>query len=325
MSAKYEDREFFASCFSRQTILDYKTTKSDLRPHAALLGVQIFFGSLPVIGKVVLAAIPAVALVGFRVGITALILVVVQTYRRRLWLKDQADYKRLAILSLFGITFNQLLFIGGLSLTKASNTSLLAVTIPIFTITIGAIIGTERLRLVKAIGIALAAAGVIILIDPRNASFSSETTLGDLLIILNSLSFGIYVATSKEIITRNGAFRSMMWVFIFASIVCVPLGLFSISTVDVAAVPTMIWWLILYIAAIATAVPYLLNAYAIAKVSASTVAVFIYLQPLIGFILAAIFLNEIIDLNFAIAAILVFAGVYLTTRRLKHPDLIADS
>jgi drug/metabolite transporter (DMT)-like permease len=292
---------------------------------AALLAVQVFFGSLPVIGKVVLSAISAVSLVGFRVGITALILFVVQSYRRRLWLKDRADYKRLAILSLFGITFNQLLFIGGLSLTKASNTSLLAVTIPIFTISIGAIIGTERLRLVKALGIALAAAGVIILIDPRKASFSSETTLGDLLIILNSLSFGIYVATSKEIITRNGAFRSMMWVFIFASIICVPLGLFSISTVDVAAVPTMIWWLVLYIAIVATAGPYLLNAYAIAKVSASTVAVFIYLQPLIGFILAAIFLDEVIDLSFAVAAILVFAGVYLTTKRVKHPDLVADS
>jgi drug/metabolite transporter (DMT)-like permease len=117
----------------------------------------------------------------------------------------------------------------------------------------------------------------------------------------------------------------MMWVFIFASIICVPLGLFSISTVDVAAVPTMIWWLVLYIAIVATAGPYLLNAYAIAKVSASTVAVFIYLQPLIGFILAAIFLDEVIDLSFAVAAILVFAGVYLTTKRVKHPDLVADS
>jgi drug/metabolite transporter (DMT)-like permease len=302
---------------------DHETDK--IGPIAALLAVQAFFGSLPVIGKVVLAAIPPVSLVGFRVGITALILVIVQTYRRRLWLKDRSDYKRLAILSLFGITFNQLLFIGGLSLTKASNTSLLAVTIPIFTITIGAILGTERLRLVKALGIVLAAAGVIILIDPRKASFSSETTMGDLLIILNSLSFGIYVATSKEIITRNGAFRSMMWVFIFASIVCVPLGLFSLSSVDIAAVPMLVWWLILYIAIVATAVPYLLNAYAIAKVSASTVAVFIYLQPLIGFILAAIFLNEVFDLNFAVAAILVFAGVYLTTKRINRSELAADN
>ncbi len=291
-----------------------ETTPSKTSAYIALLAVQAFFGSLPVIGKIVLAVLPPVALVGFRVGITAAVLFVVQLIRGRLWLKDRSDYKRLAILSLFGITFNQLLFITGLSLTKASNTSLLAVTIPIFAISIGAIIGVERLRAIKVIGIVLAAVGVIVLIDPRNASFSSETTLGDILIIVNSLSYGIYVATSKEIITRNGAFRSMMWVFIFAAIVCVPLGLFSLSSINVADVSPMIWWLVLYIAIIATAGPYLLNAYAIAKVSASTVAVFIYLQPIIGFLLAAAFLGESIDTKFVIAAIMVFIGVFLTTR-----------
>jgi drug/metabolite transporter (DMT)-like permease len=135
------------------------------------------------------------------------------------------------------------------------------------------------------------------------------------MIILNSLSYGIYVATSKEVITRNGAFRSMMWVFVFAAIVCVPLGLVSLSSVDVGNVSGAIWLLVLYIAAGATAAPYLLNAWALARVSPSTVAVFVYLQPLIGFILAVIFLNETIDFRFIIAALLVFAGVFLTTRR----------
>jgi drug/metabolite transporter (DMT)-like permease len=296
-----------------------KRTNIAVKPVAALLAVQVFFGSLPVIGKVVLAVIPALALVGFRVGLTAAVLFIIQAFRGRLWLKDRSDYKRLAVLSLFGVVFNQYLFIGGLSFTKASNTSLLAVTIPIFTITIGAVIGTERLRLKKAIGIFLAALGVVILIDPRNASFSSDTTLGDIMIVLNSLSYGIYVATSKDIITRNGPFRSMMWVFIFASIVCVPIGLFSMSGVEATVAPT-IWLLVIYIAMVATAGPYLLNAYAIAKVSASTVAVFIYLQPLIGFILAAIFLGETIDLKFAIAAVLVFIGVFFATRTSSQPS-----
>ena len=291
------------------------TEKPDFPPHAALLAVQAFFGSLPVIGKVVLAVVPAVALVGFRVGITALILFAVQFYRRRIWLHERSDYVRLAVLSLFGVTFNQLLFIGGLSLTKASNTSLLAVTIPIFTIIIGAAIGSEKLRWPKVIGVALAAAGVIILIDPRNASFSSETTLGDFLIILNSFSYGIYVATSKEVITRNGAFRSMMWVFIFAAAICVTLGAWSITSVNIADIQPMIWWLLVYIAVVATAGPYLLNAFAISKVDPSVVAVYIYLQPLIGFLLAVLFLSEVIDLKFAAAAALVFAGVYFATRR----------
>ena len=137
------------------------------------------------------------------------------------------------------------------------------------------------------------------------------------MIVLNSLSYGIYVATSKEVITRNGAFRSMMWVFIFASMVCVPLGLVSLSTVAVTDVGLNIWLPIVYIAVFRTAAPYLLNAWALARVNPSTVAVFVYLQPLIGFVLAVIFLGENIDFGFIIAALLVFAGVFLTTRKAR--------
>jgi len=262
---------------------------------------------------------PAVALVGFRVGITALVLFVVQLYRRRFWLQYKEDYLKLAAISLFAVTFNQLLFIGGLSLTKASNTSLLAVTIPIFTLAVSALIGTEKLKIIKVVGIALAAVGVIYLIDPRKASFSSETTLGDLMIIANSLSYGIFVATSKDTITRNGAFRSTMWIFIFASVVCVPLGVVSLSNIDATQISLNIWLLVLYVSVIATAGPYLLNAYALSKVNPSVVAVYIYLQPIIGFILAVIFLNELLDQKFAVAAVLVFAGVFLTTRRKRSP------
>lgn len=294
-------------------------TSAFKHPIAALLAVQAFFGSLPVIGKVVLAVLPAVSLVGFRVGISALVLFAVQAYRGRVWLQHRNDYLRLAVLSLFGVVFNQLLFIGGLSLTKAANTSLLAVTIPIFTLIVSAVIGSERLRVGKVIGILLAAAGIVFLINPSAASFSSETTVGDLMIIVNSLSYGIYVATSKDVVTRNGAFRSMMWVFVFASIVCVPLGLFSLSTIDVGAIGSTTWLLVLYIAIGATAAPYLLNAWALARVSPSTVAVFVYLQPLIGFVLAVIFLAENLDFRFIIAALLVFSGVFLTTRRTKTP------
>src|SRR5205085_1238541 len=158
-----------------------------------------------------------------------------------------------AVLSLFGVVINQLFFIGGLSLTKASNTSLLAVMIPVFALTVGSLTGFERLTLAKAAGIFLAAAGVIFLIDPRRASFSSQTTLGDLMIVINCLAYGIYVAMSKNTIIRNGTFRSMMWVFIFASIVCVPLGTWSLSQIDLSAVNIGIWLIVIYIGIGATA------------------------------------------------------------------------
>jgi len=295
--------------------LTENTSERSFAPYAALIGVQIFFGSLPVIGKVVLKVIPAFGLVGFRVAITAIAFAVVQAMRGRFWLRYSGDYWRLAILSLFGVTFNQLLFISGLSLTKASNTSLLAATIPIFTLTVSSIFGFERLRGLKIIGIVVACFGVLLLIDPRNASFSSQTTLGDLMIVGNSLCYGVYVATSKTVITRNGAFRSMMWVFIFAAIICVPVGTYSMASVDLNSVTPGIWALVVYIAIGATASPYLLNAWALARVNPSTVAVYVYLQPLIGFLLAVIFLGENIDLKFIVAAALVFVGVFLVTWR----------
>jgi drug/metabolite transporter (DMT)-like permease len=284
-------------------------------PYLGLFAAQIFFGSLPVIGKVVLKTTPAVALVGFRVALTAAVLAVVQSYRGRFWLQRRDDYWRLGVLSLFGITFNQFLFIIGLSLTKASNVSLLAVTIPIFALAVGSIAGFEKLQRVKIIGIMLAALGVVLIIDPRNATFSSESTLGDLLIILNSLSYGIYVATSKAVIMRNGVFRSMMWVFLFASIICVPLGGYSLAQAGPASIDLSIWLLMIYIALVATAAPYLLNAYALSHVDPSTVAVFVYLQPLIGFLMAVYFLGEKVDYLFGIAAGLIFVGVYLVTRK----------
>jgi len=180
---------------------------------------------------------------------------------------------------------------------------------------VGAIAGFERLTWLKIAGIIVAAIGVIILLDPRKASFSSQTTLGDLCIVINCLAYGIYVATSKSVITRNGTFRSMMWVFIFGALVCLPLGAVSLSRIDLAAVPTYVWWVTLYIAVGATASPYLLNAWALQKVDPSTVAVYVYLQPLIGFSLAVIFLGENLNVAFGIAAVFVFAGVFMVTRK----------
>lgn len=294
---------------------DTTENERSIAPYLALIGVQLSFGSFPVLGKIALTVIPPVGLVGFRVGLTALIFVIVQSFRRRFWLKERIDYLKLFGISFLAVTFNQLLFTTGLSLTKASNASLISVTIPIFALTAGYLLGTEMLRPIKVIGILIACTGVVLLIDPRNASFSSQTTLGDLLVVANSFCYGIYVAISKSIVTRVGAFRSIMWIFVFAAIFCVPLGAYSLRTVDFENVPSVIWLSVLYTAIIGTLVPYFLNAWALARVDPSTVAVFVYLQPVVGFMLAVTFLGEHVGLNFIAAAALVFVGLYLVTKK----------
>jgi drug/metabolite transporter (DMT)-like permease len=287
-------------------------------PYVTLLIVQLSFGSLPVTGKILMQTIPAFGLVGFRVGITALVLFIFQALKRDLLPKQTRDYWWFILLSFVGVTLNQLFFIKGLSLTKASNAALLAVTIPIFTIIISIFFGAERLRGIKVFGILVAAFGVLILIDPTNASFSIDTTTGDVLVILNSLCYAIFVVISKDVFIRNGAIKSTAWIFGLASLICVPIAGFSLRDIDMSALGSINWLLIAHISIICTVVPYLLVAWSVARVNPSTVAVFVYMQPLIGFSLAVAFLSEHFTVFTILAAILIFSGVFLATKKRKQ-------
>jgi drug/metabolite transporter (DMT)-like permease len=53
----------------------------------------------------------------------------------------------------------------------------------------------------------------------------------------------------------------------------------------------------------------------LARVAPSVVAVYIYLQPLIGFLLAVVFLGEKVNFKIIVAGLLIFAGVFLVTKK----------
>ncbi len=291
-------------------------------PHLALLGVQLFFGTLPVVGKYVLQSIPSFALVGFRVGGAALAFVILQAFSSNgLRLEKKSHYWWFLLYSLLGVVLNQMLFINGLSLTTATNTSLLAVLIPIFALLVSVVLKFDRLSARKIFGVILAAAGVIYLVDPTKASFSSETTRGDLFIIVNCFFYATYIAVSKQLIQHYGALKSMAWLFLFGSIVTVPLGAYSMRGVNLGSVPGWTWFAIAMIVIFPTILAYYLNAWALARVSPGVVAIYIYLQPLIGFISAVIFLNEHFTLRVVLAAILIFAGLFLVTRKPKENQI----
>ncbi|HXG83722.1 MAG TPA: DMT family transporter [Pyrinomonadaceae bacterium] len=288
-------------------------------PHVALVAVQLFFGAFPVVGKYVLQTIPSFAMVGFRVGGAALAFVILQLISKDgLRLDKKSHYGWFALYSLLGVVLNQLLFISGLALTTATNTSLLAVLIPIFALLVGVVLRLDTLSGRKIFGVVLAAAGVVYLIDPAKASFSSATTRGDFFIIVNCFFYASYIAVSKRLIQHYGALKSMAWLFLFGSIITVPLGAYSMRAVDLANVPSLTWLAIVGIVIFPTILAYYLNAWALARVSPSVVAIYIYLQPLIGFVSAVIFLNEHFSLRLIIAALLIFTGLFLVTRKPKE-------
>ena len=287
-------------------------------PHLALIAVQLFFGTFPVVGKYVLQTIPSFALVAFRVGGAALAFVILQSFSSDgLRLEKKSHYAWFALYSLLGVVLNQMLFMSGLSLTTAANTSLLAVLIPIFALLVSVLLRLDTLSGRKIFGVVLAAAGVIYLIDPAKASFSSATTRGDFYIIVNCFFYASYIAVSQRLIRHYGALKSMAWLFLFGSLITVPLGAYSMRGVDLGNIPILTWLAVAGIVVFPTILSYYLNAWALARVTPSIVAIYIYLQPLIGFVSAVIFLNEQFSLRLIIAALLIFAGLFLVTRTPK--------
>jgi drug/metabolite transporter (DMT)-like permease len=294
---------------------------SGARPHLALIAVQVLFGSWPIIGKIALRAMPPTALAAFRVGGAALAFVLLQ---RALGRAHRAvarrDYARLALYSLLGVVLNQLLFIKGLSLTSSViNATLLATTIPVFTLIVSIVLGYDRVSLRRALGIVLAAGGVVYLVDPANADFSSGKTLGNILLVANSLAYGAYIAISKDMLRRYGALTVITWVFVFGALLTIPFGIFGLAATSFESMSAGVWLAVLYIILAPTVGAYYLNAWALARVQPSTVAVYIYLQPLIAFALAPLVLGERWTSRAWIASALILAGVSVVTWRERAP------
>ena len=303
-------------------------------PHIALLAVQVIFGTWPVMGKIALRVVPSAGLVAIRIGGAAVAFLLLLGLRGRLVIPARRDLARLALYSLLGVVLNQFLYIKGLSLSTAVNAALINATIPVFTLLVGALLGKERLTPRVTLGTLIAAAGVVYLIDPLRASLGGDTMRGNLLLVANTFCYGAYLAISQDVFRRYGALTAMTWLFAIGSLAAVPFGGYHLAQTDFGAVGLLIWLVLAYTVLVQTVGAYYLNAWALERVSPSTVAVYIYLQPLFAFIVAPLLLGagERPGLRHAVATLLIFAGVGVVTtvRRgsfedevSEHPDALA--
>ena len=234
--------------------------------------------------------------------------------------------------SLLGVVGNQFLYVKGLSLSTVINATLISTSIPAFALIMSMLFGYDQLSLRRAIGVLLAASGVVYLVDPLRADISSQTTLGNLLMITSSFLYGAYIVLSKDLLERYGALNVITWIFFVGSVLAAPVGFYSLSGENFEVIGWGIWLIVVFIILLPTVGAYYLNGWALTKVAPSVVAVYIYFQPLIAFGLAPILLGESWGWRAVIASILIFSGVAIVTKRgrslavreiSEHPDALA--
>ncbi|MEL0186256.1 MAG: DMT family transporter [Flavobacteriaceae bacterium] len=227
---------------------------------------------------------------------------------------------RLTILKcgLFGMGFNIAAFIAGLDYSTPINSSILIIITPIFVVILSYFIFKNKINTSKIGGIFLGFIGAMALIinADTNSSIGRNIPLGNFLFIVNSISYAYYLIIVKPMAEKYDLITLFKWLFLIGLIFNLPLGINQFLEVNWNNLPLQEAVLpMLFVVICTTFMTYFLNGFALTKLTSSEVAVFVYLQPIIGVAFALFSKSDRLSLTIIIASILIFTGLYLTTKK----------
>lgn len=221
---------------------------------------------------------------------------------------------------LSGICSGSLYFITeniALQLTKAGNVSLLASTSPLFTTLLMAIVFKQRLKTGVLIGSGIALAGVACIIFGNGDSLELKPT-GDLLAIAASICWAIYTIAIRRVIPTYTSLFITRKLFFYGVITALPLLLIQGEPyhlgllVNIAHPEYLINFLFLVVCC--SVLAYIIWNETLKILGAVTTSNYLYLQPPITMITAALFLNEHMFIIGIIGCVLVIAGLIISDK-----------
>ena len=228
---------------------------------------------------------------------------------------EKRDFLKLAICGLFGIAINQLLFFKGLNITTPINAAIIMTSNPILVLLFAAFMIKETITGKKLAGIVVGITGAVLLIVyGKDISFGSTTFSGDLLILINSTSYGIYLVLVKPLMVKYSPLTVIKWVFSFGFLYVLPFGFIEFTQIDWKEMPLNIWVSVLFVVIASTFIAYSLNIYALKHVSPVIVSYYIYLQPLLATAFALFLGKDELSLIKIVSALFIFTGVYLVSQ-----------
>ena len=229
---------------------------------------------------------------------------------------DRADFPRIIWAAFFGVALNMLSFFKGLTLTTPISASVIMVSTPMIVLVLSAIIIKERIRKRMVFGIVLGLIGTTFLIlYGKSIGNATNASLGNFLVFVNASSYGLYLVLIKKLMDKYNAFTFVKWVYLIGFLMVIPFGWDEFEAVNWTLLPIDIYWKIGFVVVFSTFLTYLLNLLSMKELKPTTIAVFVYLQPVFATIFAISLGKDELTLVKIISAIFIFTGVYLVTQK----------
>lgn len=297
--------------------------KQPLIAHLCMLCAGNCWGLMAPIGKdAMLNGIDGIDLVSFRVLGGALLFWLTSLFTK----KEHVPVKDILLLGcagLFALVFNQCSYTIGLNLTSPSNSSIMTTSMPIFAMVLSFFILKEPITWQKAGGVLLGCAGAVIIITTSATAGNAKVgnIWGDLLCMSAQLSFALYLSLFKPLVQKYSLFTVNKWMFTWATLIIWPFTLGHVSSIDFASVPMSTWWETGFVVFFGTYISYICMMVGQQTLRPTVVSVYNYMQPLVSVSVSVAVGLAVFKTSQALAAILVFSGVWFVVKSKSKHDM----
>ena len=279
-----------------------------------MLLVVLIWGANFSIVKIALQQFPPLAFAALRFLVAGVLLWLVMRWREGPQPMSRAVLWKLTWVGIIGNTFYQVCFIYGISISSAANAALLIATTPAMIAGAGALLGQEKLRRPVVIGIGLALAGVALVLAARGLTFSSESLIGDLLLVGCSVFWTIYTLGVRSIGTGISPLRITTMTMLTGVPGLLLFSLPQLLSVEWASISVGSWAGFLYATVFGLVLAYVLWNNSVRLVGSNRTAIYGCAIPLVAALIAWPVLGEQPTPLQAVGAVLIISGVLMTRK-----------
>jgi len=282
----------------------------------ALFAVLVWGASFVAV-KIVLNYVAPITLVWMRFAVGVIILGAAVGLRHQFSLPKPKDWLYFALLGFLGITFHQWLQSTGLVTSQATTTGWIVASMPIFIAILGWLVLKEKLNWLQALGILLAAFGVLLVVSHGNlgALVSGKFgTPGDILILISAPNWAIFTILSRRGLKTYPAALMMFYVMAFGWLFSSVLFVAGRGWEPIHNIATDGWLALGFLGVLCSGVAYIFWYDALKVLPVAQVGTYLFIEPVVTVIVSFLLLNEKITLAGLLGGMVILLGVWLVNR-----------
>jgi len=276
------------------------------------LGAASIWGGMYVVSKVVLDVIPPFALLAIRLVLGTITLGIVISFRGKTNF-SKTDFRNSFLVGIVGYGISLGFQFIGTKLSTASNGSLVTSATPAFVLLFAPFLLNEKSTTRRIAALTVSSLGVLAVIDPRTANFSSTLFMGNLSLLAAALTWALYSVLVRKVSQTSDLLFSSMVMLAGGIPSSILFGFFELKNQGIGEITPGIIGGILFLGIISTALAMFLWNYAFAKLPAAVASLTFFAQPIVGTLLGWFFLGEKITPLFILGGVLIGIGILISS------------